>query len=574
MADVPAFSTIRAMLEAQAAAVPEQTAFLLRAPDGVRGHWTYRQLWQKITALGTSLAHRKLTAANIAVCGRNTAAWALVYLTLLCGGGTAVPLDRQLSPEGLLFARKFTAVKAVFADRASLEKMEQIRRKLPKKLLLICLEPEAPEGIATLDDLLGEGEALLHAGDDTFLRQEIDPQRTAELLFTSGSTDTPKVVMLSNENLCFSISAVQKRVPITQEDSVLCVLPLHHAYQSTCMLLLLSVGGTVSFCASLRQMAADMKFYQPTIFVTVPLMLEKMHKRILRQLEKQGRFKKSLISGRLSFLMERFEVPDLRKYVFALIHDALGGRLRMIIVGAAALDADVARDFSSFGIPVLIGYGLTECAPIVLCNSAAHPLPDGVGQPLEGLQVILDDVDDSGVGEICVKGKGVMLGYYKNKKATTAVLQDGWLRTGDLAYKDDSGNYHITGRIKNVIVTKGGKNIYPEELEAYLNREPLVLESLIFGDSQSGEETVAVQVVPDEDAIRQKLGKDDVSQEEIQSAIGDVVKRVNRRLPSYKSIRRVFIRDRALEKTSTQKPKRSAKAKNTAADDSEDVKKK
>ena len=548
-------TTLRDLLRAQTEKAPLKMAFVFRDADGTRGHWTYRHLSDRVEALGTALLLRGFSKTAMGIYAKNSPQWAQAYLAVCCGAGVAVPLDRQLPPEGLLFACRFASVRVLFADAAGLKSLLPLRNKFPKKTLFVCLDGEA-DGAVSLETLIAEGAAAMEAGNDAFLQTPIDPQACAVLLFTSGTTDKPKAVMLSNENLCFALDSVRKRVQVNETDSSLCVLPLHHAYQNICMLLMLSAGGTLSFCEGLRHVSADLKFFQPTIFVTVPLMLEKMHKRILAQLEKQGGIKRALSSGRMAFLMERFELRDLRKYVYALIHDAFGGRLRMIIVGAAALDPNVARDFLSFGFPVVLGYGLTECAPIVLCNSSASPKPDGVGKPLDGLQVILDNADDSGVGELCVKGRSVMLGYYKNKKATAAVLQNGWLRTGDLAYRDDAGDYHITGRIKNVIVTKGGKNIYPEELEAYLNREPLVLESLIFGETNADGETVAVQVVPDEEAIKAQLGKEQVTNEEVQHAIRDVIRRVNRHLPSYKSIRRVFIRNRALEKTSTQKPQR------------------
>ena len=557
-------ATVRALLEIRAAETPLKPAVLFRTDDPTPSHWTYRELLERLRALGAALLQRDCEGKAMAILGRNSPDWALAYLTALCGAGVAVPLDRQLSPEEIASTCKFASVRVLFADREGLEKLAQIRRRLPKKLLVVALNGAEDAHAVSMETLLAEGEAAMNAGDDRFLKLAIDPKRCAVLFFTSGTTDKPKGVMLSNENLCFALHALRQRVKLHADDTTLCVLPLHHAYQNVCMLLLLSVGGAVGFCPGLRHVSADLRFFQPTVFVTVPLMLEKMHKRILLQLEKQGRFKRALASGRMSFLTTRF---DLKKYVYALIHDAFGGRLRMIVVGAAALDPHVARDFSSFGIPVVLGYGLTECAPVVLCNSSDAPKPDGVGTPLDGLQVLLDDADNSGVGELCVRGGSVMLGYYKNIKATAAVLKNGWLQTGDLAYRDDAGNYHITGRKKNIIVTKTGENIYPEELEAYLNHEPLVLESLIFGEETAGDAVVAVQVVPDEDAIKAQLGKDDVTNEEVQHAIRDVIRRVNRRLPSYKSIRSVFIRDKAIEKTSTQKPKRTPPPESDPADE-------
>ena len=401
-----------------------------------------------------------------------------------------------------------------------------------------------------------EGESAIDAGDDSYMHRQIDPMALAVLLFTSGTTDNAKAVMLSNRNLCADLMLVSRRVHLNAQDSTLCVLPLHHAYQMVCMLMMLYVGGSVSFCSGLRHVSRDLGFFSPSVFATVPLMLEKMHTKIFAELSKQSGIKRVFSTGRLSSLLERFELTDFRRFVYKLIHQAFGGRLRMIICGAAALNPDIARDFASFGFPVVIGYGLTECSPIVMCNDPSDALPDTVGLPLDEVDVIIDQMNDDGTGELCVRGPIVMLGYYKNKKATAAVMKDGWFHTGDLACCDKNGYYHITGRTKNVIVTKGGKNIYPEELEAYLNNDPVVLESLIFGDEENGDETVAVQVVPDEEAIKEKIGKQELSGDDVNNAVRDVIGRINRLLPNYKTIRRVLIRREKLDRGGMQKLKR------------------
>ena len=554
-------NTIRDILSFNAARLPLKDALLFKNSEGNVDSITYRKLMNNVNYIGSALLKRGVGSKNIAVIGKNSCEWCMAYFAVCCGAGTVVPIDRETLKENLADIFRFVSVKAVFADRATLTKLDSVKKSLPKKLLVISLEKESVFGEPTIYNLIDEGRELVENGFEDYLKADVAPERTAALLFTSGTTAAAKVVMLSDSNICSDIMSVAKRVDISDNDSTLCVLPLHHAYQTIVFLVLLYVGGTVSFCEGLRHVSENLSFYKPTMFVTVPLMLEKMHKKIFQKLSQQSGIKRVFSTGRMSFLMEHFELSDLRKYVYSLIHEAFGGNLKMIVVGAAAMNPDIAKDFESFGIPVIIGYGLTECSPIAICNSSKSHLPDSIGKPLDGAMVILDNIDESGCGEICVKGPMVMQGYYKNRKATAAVLENGWLRTGDIGYCDDEGNYHITGRSKNVIVTKGGKNVYPEELEYYLNNDPIVQESMIFGDSDGEEEHVAAQVIPDEDAIREKLNKEKLSKDDIQKAISDAVRRINKILPSYKSIRHVFIREDEFEKTSTHKIRRSRNSK-------------
>lgn len=557
--------SIKSILQFNAVRNPGAPALVLRgASDPVRV--SYRKLLNTVNRLGTALLHRGLAGAQIAIVGKNSESWCCAFLAVVCGAGVAVPVDRDMSADSMLHLFRYASVKAVFADRATLKKLTQAEKKLSKKLALFVLDDDKASDYPSVRQLTDEGEALIDEGDDGYIQRQIDPEALAVLLFTSGTTDHAKAVMLSNRCICADLMLVSRRVDLTQRDSILCALPLHHAYQLTCMLLMLYVGGSVSFCPGLRYLSRDLSYYAPSVFVTVPLMLEKMHKKIFEQLSKQSGIKRAFTTGRLSSLFERIDRPEFRRFVFKLIHKAFGGRLRMIICGAAPLNPDIARDFASFGLPVILGYGLTECSPIVMCNSLSDPQPDSVGKPLDDVQIRIDHPDENGAGELCVKGPVVMLGYYKNKKASAAVLRDGWFHTGDLGYCDPFGYYHITGRSKNVIVTKGGKNIYPEELEAYLNNDPVVLESLIFGEARNGDETVAVEVVPDEDAIREKTGKNELSNDDVKNAVQDVIRRLNRVLPSYKTIRKVLIRQEKLDRNGAQKVTRTKEEPDASAE--------
>ncbi len=518
---------------------------------------SYKQLLRHVNYLGTALFKElSLSGKNIALCGKNSYEWCVSYLSVSCGNAAIVPLDRDMDAEGIWNAISFSSCKGAICDEHVCEKLLSSKKRLPRGFRLICFSETDFPGVLSLTSLLKKGEVLLKSGIQDYTNTELQKDKMRFLIFTSGTTGNAKAVMLSHENLVSDLQGVLSKIDLSCADSTLCVLPLHHTYQTIVMLAILYIGGSVAFCASLRRMSEELSLFKPTVFVTVPLMLEKMHSKILKKLSSQSGIKRVFTIGRVSQTLIKY-APDLRKRMYHVIHEAFGGNVRMIICGAAALNVDVASDFFSFGLPVIIGYGLTECSPIVICNNAASPLADSVGTPLENCTVTIENADDNGIGEICVDGPMVMLGYYKNKKATALVKKGSVFHTGDLGYCDKNGNYHITGRSKNVIVTKGGKNIYPEEIEFYLNSDPVVLESLIFGEEKRGDETVVAQVVPDEDAIKEKLQKDELTHDDIEGAVSDVVKGINKRLPSYKSIHRFSIRRREFEKTSTQKIKRN-----------------
>lgn len=526
-------------------------------PDG--SPVSYKQLLRHVNYLGTALFKTlSLEKKSVAVCSKNCYEWCVSYFAVSCGGGTVVPLDREMDADGLWNAISFSGCKGIFCDEKVCKKLLAAKKKIPRGFKIICFSPFENEKVFSFASLMAEGEKLLKDGARDYTLVPLNKDAASFLIFTSGTTGNAKAVMLSHSNLVSDLCGVLDRIGLSCADSTLCVLPLHHTYQTIVLLAILYIGGSVGFCSSLRRMSEELSAFRPTVFVTVPLMLEKMHTRILKKLSSQSSIKRAFTIGRVSQTLVK-HAPELKKKMYHVIHEAFGGNVRMIICGAAALNSDVASDFYSFGLPVIIGYGLTECSPIVICNSFSQPLPDGVGKPLDNCTVTIQNPDDNGIGEICVDGPMVMLGYYKNKKATALVKKGGVFHTGDLGYCDNAGFFHITGRSKNVIVTKGGKNIYPEEIEYYLNSDPVVLESLIFGEEKKGDEAVVAQVVPDEDAIKEKLQKEELTHEDINEAVSDVVKGINKKLPSYKSIRRFSIRRREFEKTSSQKIKRPKK---------------
>jgi len=315
-----------------------------------------------------------------------------------------------------------------------------------------------------------------------------------------------------------------------------------------------------------------MKEYSPTILVTVPLLLENVYRKVWSQAEKQKGMKKNLIIGQIisGFLYNVLGI-DIRRRLFDKIHENFGGKLRLFITGAAAVDPAVSKGFRKWGFSVLQGYGLTECAPLVTGNRDNAYRDGSAGIAIPGVEIKIHNPDRNGIGEIIVKGPNVMLGYFNNEDETRRTIVNGWLHTGDLGRIDRSGFLYITGRLKNVIVTKNGKNIFPEELESYIKESPYVGECVVYGeqDEESGETKVKVQVFPNLEAIREKLKNVNlnVDTEEIRNLIRDVIKSVNRKLPLYKHIRYISIRAGEFEKTTSQKIKRYSGALKNAAEE-------
>lgn len=551
------FDTLKKMLETNARRYAIRKAFLLAGGEGEEEkHITFSRFHSHAERLCAALdTLNKKKEKKIVICMKNRYEWCVSYFACAFGAGTAVLLDSQMPPEEIANAARFAKADAFITDSSLVSKILGLKKK-DRKFKIICVGDCEDESVIPYDSLLQKGKELIQRG--AYAEKEIDPDKAAVLIFTSGTTGMAKAVMLSNRNICSDIAAVKGVVDISYDDSTLCVLPLHHTYQAIVMLTMLYTGGSVSFCENLRYVSSDMLRFKPTVFACVPLILEKTHAKILKKLSAQSFFKKSFTVGKAASVLAKISSSELKKKIYSQVHEAFGGRMRLIITGAAAINEDIVNDYEAFGFNVVIGYGLTECSPIAICNSSSDRRADSIGKPIRGAEVKIENADEDGVGEICVKGPMVMLGYYNNPEETSEVLKNGWLHTGDLGYCDDEGFYHITGRIKNVIIAKNGKNVYPEELEYYLNREPAVLESLIFSDDDENEQVTAC-VVPNEEAIKDELQKEKLTEEDIQGAISKTVRKVNKSLPSYKSIRRIRLFESELEKTATNKVKRNSK---------------
>ncbi|NJD01413.1 MAG: AMP-binding protein [Ruminiclostridium sp.] len=552
---------LKDMLEQSGRLFAEKDAFWIKSDNESYKGIKYREFKKDVDALGTAFLSLGLKGAFIAVIGENRYEWCLTYLAAVNGTGITVPLDKELPPVEVENLLQRSGARAVIFSGKHEKEMRQISASISTVKYYINMDAaEDEQGFMSFNRLLGKGRELLEGGDCSYTDAKINAEEMSILLFTSGTTDLAKGVMLSHKNICWDIMAVSSIIYIDPNDSVLSILPLHHTYECTCgFLLMIYSGCRISFTEGLKHIGKNLKETSPTLLLAVPLILEGMYKKIWEQAaKKKGMTTKLKIALFISgILYDTFKI-DVRRKLFHQVHENIGGKMRLVISGAAAIDPKVSKGFRALGVKVLQGYGLTECSPIVTANMENNFRDDSIGMLLPGMEGRIENPNADGVGELVVKGGNVMLGYFGNTLATGKILKDGWLYTGDLCRMDISGFYYMTGRKKNVIVTKNGKNIYPEEVEAYLNKSPYILESLVWGklDDESEETFVYAQIVPALDMIAEKLGKQDVSQDEAFNAIEPEVKAVNRNKPLYKRIRRFTIREEEFAKTSTKKIKR------------------
>lgn len=518
------------------------TAFLTKV-DGEYEPRTYNEFKKDVDALGTYLISKGFSGKKIAIIGENRYEWALAYMAIVCGVGIVVPLDKELPYKELLQLMETAGLDAIFYSPKVNYPIEDVNI-------------EAKFNMDELGELIAEGDKLVQSGDTSFTGIEIDNEKMQVLLFTSGTTSDAKAVMLSHKNIAYDLENANKLLNIFPSDIFLSVLPLHHTYESTCGLLSpLYTGSAIAYCEGLRYITKNLAESKATVMLGVPLLFESIYNKIQKQAKKTGQDKKLNMALKLSNALLKAGI-DLRSKLFKSIYESLGGHIRLFIAGAAAIDPVVSKGFRDFGIKIVQGYGLTECSPIVALNRDEIFKDEAAGLPLPGVTVEIENKDEDGIGEIVVSGDNVMMGYYNNKQATDEVLKNGRFYTGDLGIIDEDGFVHITGRKKNVIVTKNGKNIFPEEIEAHLNRSPYILESMVYGeDREDGDTTVVVQIVPDMAEFEKDFGEN-VPEEKIKEKINEEVRAVNHSLQNYKRIGKTIIRHDEFVKTTTRKIKR------------------
>lgn len=524
---------------------------------------TYKEFARQVNAIGTSLINLGLKDKRIAVISENRYEWGLAYLSVVCGTGIIVPLDRALPENEIRSLIERSEVEVIIYSKKYDEIMKRVREDGISKLkYYISMDLEKEENkVLSLKGLLKNGEKLLNDGDKRFVEAKIDAEKMSIMLFTSGTTSVSKAVALSHKNLCTNIQDIASMFDIGPDDMFLSFLPLHHTFESTVGFLYpIYAGACIAYCDGVKHLVENIKEYEVTAMISVPILFENMYKKVIRGITKQGKLEKFQKGLKISKFLRKYLRIDVRRKIFKDIHSLLGGKVRLFINGAAALDPEVEQGFNDIGINMAQGYGLTETSPVLAAGNGdpKYSRIGSVGKEFPSVQVRIDEPDENGIGEIIAKGDSIMLGYYGNEEATKEAIIDGWFHTGDLGYIDQDGYIFITGRKKTVIVLKNGKNIYPEEIEALIGRIDGVKESFVYGvpanNNDEKESKINAEIVYDEERIKEILGN--VDEVEIKNYMWEHVKEINKTMPPYKYIREISVTKEELIKTTTQKVKR------------------
>ena len=534
----------------------DRPAYKIKVEEGKYQTYTHKEVRDMINNLGTALINLGLKGKRIAVIGENRYEWEIAYLSIVCGTGIVVPLDKSLPANELELLIERSDIEAIFYTKKYSDIIQNIRYSEKNKLkhLISMDNDENFEGIYSQKELIREGKKLIEEGNNEFLNAQINPKEMNIMIFTSGTTSKSKVVALSHENICTNLMDIGSVLDVTQEDVFLSILPIHHVFECTVgFLFSLYKGAETVFCDGLRHIVENLNEYHVTVMACVPGIYERIFMIIRKKLEKQGKLEEILENE------EKYKNSSMqkKKEVFKEIHDMLGGKIKLLISGAAALDKTIEEKYRLLGLNLVQGYGLTETSPVVAVGTNKNYKLGSIGKTVPSVEAKLVDVNDDGIGELVVRGSSVMLGYYENEKVNKKSLQDGWFYTGDLAKIDEEGYIFICGRKKSVIVLKNGKNIFPEEMENLVNKIEGIKESFIFGKIQSNDENnikINVKIVFDRDVIKDvyKVEKD----EDIYKVLSKKIKEVNQTMPSYKAIRGMLLTEEPLIKTTTNKIKR------------------
>lgn len=527
---------------------------------------TYKEIKSEIEEFSTALLNLGLENKKILLIGNNRYEWCVSYLAITTGNMVVVPLDKALPSgeiENLVKISKADAV--IYENKYSdiFNKLKEDDNTTLKTFINMDLVKET-KGVLSYKKLVKEGKELIKNGNEAYNKINIDNEKMSILLFTSGTTSKPKGVMLSQKNICSNVMAMARMSKMYPNDVLLSFLPLHHTFECTITFLYGFYSGvTVAFCDGLKYIAKNLEEYKISVIVAVPLVLETMYKKIENGIEKSGKSKTVKVMGTISNFLYKYLHIDIRRKIFKSVLDQLGGNVRILYFGAAAMSKHVIDGYNTFGIASVQGYGLTETSPLIAAETDKNKKPGSVGRNPYNVQIKIVDEDDKEikekgkehVGEIVAKGPNVMIGYYENEKATKQVLKDGWFYTGDLGYFDEDGYLFITGRKKEVIVLKNGENVYPSDIEFLVNRLPYVKESIIFPRENSKKEiSLGIKIVYDENLITENYGEK--TKKEYKELVWKDIKEINKELPVFKRIKELIITTEPLEKTTTQKIKR------------------
>ena len=536
----------------------DKIAYKIKIYNGKYKTVSHLEVRNTIDYFGTALIKLGLKDKRIAVIGENRYEWEIAYLSIVCGTGVVVPIDKSLPENELKSVIERSEVEAIIFSGKYEEILTKIRCDENNKLKhLISMDSlKNKEGVYSQSELIEMGRRLVEDGNREFIDADIDAEKMSIMLFTSGTTSNSKVVALSHRNICSNLMDMASVLDVTSNDILLSVLPVHHVFECTVgFLFALYKGAQIVFCDGLRHVVNNLNEYKVTVMACVPGIYERIFTMIRKQLEKQGKLDE--------ILRKEEELKDAsmaeKKNAFKEIHDLLGGNVKLFISGAAALDRAIEEKYRRLGINLVQGYGLTETSPIVAVGTNLESRVGSVGKAIPSVQTKVVNINSEGIGELAVKGPSIALGYYQDEESTKASFIDGWFHTGDLVKIDNEGYIYICGRRKNVIVLKNGKNIFPEEMESLVNKIEGVSESFIFGKQLSDDKEnvkINVEIVFDRAIVKDvyKAETDD----EIYKALLEKIKEVNGKMPSYKAIRGMILTETPLIKTTTNKIKRQA----------------
>mgnify|MGYP000619888927 CR=1 FL=1 len=536
---------LKDMLKKSGEKYGEKIAYKIRQENEYK-EITHSEVRKMVDGLGTKLIDMGLKDKRIAVIGENRYEWEIAYLSIVCGTGTVVPLDKSLPENELESLIERSKAEAIICS----QKYVEILKKTKLKYIISMDLEKDNDGIISQKRLISEGIQLVKSGNTSFTNAKIDNEKMSIMLFTSGTTSISKAVALSHKNICSNLMDISSILDVNSSDVFLSFLPLHHVFECTVgFLFSLYVGAETVFCDGIRHIPENLAEYKVSVMASVPAIYERLFKIIKKHLEKQGKVEQILKDE------EKYKDSSMekKKEVFKEIHDLLGGNIKLFISGAASLDPSIEEKFRRLGFNMVQGYGLTETSPVVAIGNKKYHKTGSIGKCVPSDEVKLLDINKDGIGELAVKGPNVMLEYYENKEATEKVLKDGWFQTGDLARIDEEGYIFICGRKKSVIVLKNGKNIFPEEMETLINKEDGVEESFIFGKPISKDPNdikIFVKIVYNKESFEGK------TETEIKEYFNEKIKSINKTMPHYKAIRGIIISDKPLIKTTTNKIKR------------------
>lgn len=543
---------IREMVRLSAEKFPANNAFKVKSRGRIEGI-SYLQMVKDIQNLGTELCSLELSDKRIGIIGENSYSWLNVFLSVVCGGGPAVPFDKGFTPEELAMCIERSGISALFYD----EKHTQMVREAaeiaqkggnPSHVTLFKMTGESN----VIDQMKISGEFKIKSGNTDYTNIRISENKPAAILFTSGTTSTSKAVVLTHKNIMSNIRDMLDFEDFYPDDVNMAFLPLHHSFGLVGVLVFMAAGACSVFSDGLKYITKNLQEYGVTVFVGVPLLVENMYKKIMKQAEKSGLERRLALGNKVAGALEKVGINARRK-IFRQAIDQLGGKLRLIICGAAPLMPEAARGLNDLGITAIQGYGLTETSPVLCAERPGDLCPGSVGKPLPGVTVSISGADENGIGEIVARGSNIMSGYLDQPEETAEVIKDGWFYTGDLGRIDQQGNLWISGRKKNVIVMKNGKNIFPEEIEGMLTALPYVDDCMVFTREKHNELVLWAKIIYKQDYLRQNSIDEAGLAEDVKRDMAEI----NAILPKYKRINHFILDDEPMIQTTTKKVKRN-----------------